>query len=121
MKRHAPPDTEQQPLPSGFGPETTAEQVVAGANLRGKVFVVTGGYAGIGLETTRVLTKAGATVVVGARDIDKAQAALSGMKNASVLRLDLADARSIDDFAREFIYRSRVGQVQAQDGREIDR
>jgi hypothetical protein len=62
---------EQKPLPSGFGPETTAEEVLVGRDLRRKVAIVTGGHAGIGLETTRVLSKAGATIVIGARDPKK--------------------------------------------------
>ncbi len=47
--------TEQKPLISGFGPRTTAEEALAGRDLRGKVAIVTGGHAGLGLETTRVL------------------------------------------------------------------
>jgi hypothetical protein len=53
--------TEQKPLPSGYGPRTTAEEALSGRDLRGKVAIVTGGHAGLGLETTRVLPNAGAT------------------------------------------------------------
>jgi NAD(P)-dependent dehydrogenase (short-subunit alcohol dehydrogenase family) len=100
--------TEQKPLPSGFGPETTAEEVLAGTELRGKVAVVTGGHAGIGLETTRVLSNAGATVVVGARDPKKAQVAVAKMKNVEVGRLDLANPNSIERFAHEFLDSNRA-------------
>ncbi|NJM26743.1 MAG: SDR family NAD(P)-dependent oxidoreductase [Bacteroidia bacterium] len=62
----------QRPLGSGFGATTTADEAMAGINLRGKVAIVTGGYAGIGLETVRTLVKAGAEVWVPARDIAKA-------------------------------------------------
>jgi NADP-dependent 3-hydroxy acid dehydrogenase YdfG len=65
--------TEQKPLQSGFGPRTTAEEALAGCDLRGKIVIVTGGHAGLGLETTRVLANTGATVVIGARDPKKAQ------------------------------------------------
>jgi hypothetical protein len=51
--------TEQKPLSSGFGARTTAEEALGGADLQGKVAIVTGGYAGLGLETTRVLSNAG--------------------------------------------------------------
>jgi NAD(P)-dependent dehydrogenase (short-subunit alcohol dehydrogenase family) len=100
--------TEQKPLPSGFGPETTTEEVVAGNDLRGKVAIVTGGHAGVGLETTRVLSKAGATVVIGARDPKKAQMAVAEMKNVEVSRLDLASPDSIDRFANEFLSSNRA-------------
>jgi hypothetical protein len=52
--------TEQRPLISGFGPRTTAEEALAGHDLPGKVAIVTGGHAGLGLETTRVLSNAAA-------------------------------------------------------------
>jgi hypothetical protein len=50
--------TLQTPLNSGFGPATTAAQVIAGRDLTGQIAIVTGGYAGIGLETVRALTSA---------------------------------------------------------------
>jgi len=37
-------DTEQKLLKSGFGPHTTAEEIVSGLDLTGKVIVVTGGH-----------------------------------------------------------------------------
>jgi hypothetical protein len=49
--------TEQKPLRSGLGPRTTAEEALAGRDLRGTVAIVTGGHAGLGLETTRVLSR----------------------------------------------------------------
>ena len=54
-----------------FGPETTAEEVVAGLDLSGKTIVVTGSSAGLGAETARVLAKAGAEVVMVARNAEK--------------------------------------------------
>lgn len=93
----------QKPLDSAFGSQTTAQEALDGRDLRGKVAIVTGGHGGIGLETTRVLSNAGATVIVGARDINKAQDKLSTMKNVGVIQLDLADPKSIDQFAAEFL------------------
>ena len=72
--------TEQKPLISGSGAKTTAEEALAGRDLRGKVAIVTGGHAGLGLETTRVLSNAGATVVIGSRDPKKAQMTVARMK-----------------------------------------
>jgi NADP-dependent 3-hydroxy acid dehydrogenase YdfG len=71
--------TTQVPIHSGFGPTTTARQVLEGIDLTGKVAIVTSGYSGIGLETTRVLSEAGATVIVPARSPDKARKALKAI------------------------------------------
>jgi NAD(P)-dependent dehydrogenase (short-subunit alcohol dehydrogenase family) len=95
--------TEQKPLGSGFGAQTTGEEALGGRDLRGKVALVTGGHSGIGLETTRVLSKAGAAVVVGARDVERARANLAKIGNAEVLPLDLASPSSIDSFADAFL------------------
>jgi NAD(P)-dependent dehydrogenase (short-subunit alcohol dehydrogenase family) len=69
---------------------------------------VTGGHAGLGLETTRVLSNAGAIVVIGARDPQKAQLAVAKMKNVAVGQLDLAIPSSIDRFANEFLNSNRA-------------
>jgi NAD(P)-dependent dehydrogenase (short-subunit alcohol dehydrogenase family) len=69
--------------------------------------VVTGGYAGVGLETTRVLSEAGATVVVPARTPDKARAALAGMDRVEVESLDLFIPETIDAFAGRFLASDR--------------
>jgi NAD(P)-dependent dehydrogenase (short-subunit alcohol dehydrogenase family) len=95
--------SKQAPIPSGFGPTTTTPEVLKGIDLTGKTAIVTGGYAGIGLETTRVLAEAGATVIVPARTPDKARQALSGIPRVEQSRMDLLDPASIDAFAREFL------------------
>jgi len=100
--------TEQKPLISGFGSRTTAEEALAGRDLRGKVAIVTGGHAGLGLETTRVLSNGGATVVIGSRDPKKAQAVVAKLKNVEVSQLDLASPSSIDRFANEFLNSNRA-------------
>src|SRR5437588_67334 len=101
-------DTEQKPLHTGFGPTTTAAEVVSGIDLKGKVAVVTGGSAGLGAETARVLSGAGAHVVVGARrDPKKAEKALAGVKRVELWPLDLADPGSIDRFAGAFVDSNR--------------
>jgi hypothetical protein len=52
----------QRAIGSGFNATSTANEVIKGINLKGKFAIVTGGNAGIGLETTKVLAAAGATV-----------------------------------------------------------
>jgi short chain dehydrogenase len=59
--------TPQQKIGSGFGARSTANDVLHGVDLSGKIAIVTGGYSGLGLETTRALARAGAHVVVPAR------------------------------------------------------
>jgi hypothetical protein len=86
----------QAPIHSGFGPTTTAREVLEGIDLTGKFAIVTGGYTGIGLETTRALAEAGATVIVPARTADKARQALSNISRVEQSRLDLLDPSSID-------------------------
>ncbi|MFM0302455.1 oxidoreductase [Paraburkholderia sediminicola] len=97
----------QTPLHSGFSSRSTAADVIAGVDLRGKVAIVTGGYSGIGLETTRVLAEAGATVIVPARTPDKAYEALHDIPRTEVAILDLLDPASIDAFADTFLSSGR--------------
>ena len=60
--------TPQAPIRSDFNASSTAGEVIRGHDLRGRTAIVTGGSAGIGLETTRALSSAGAQVIVPARD-----------------------------------------------------
>ena len=99
--------SKQAPIPSGFGPTTTARETIEGIDLRGKIAVVTGGYAGIGLETTRALAAVGATVIVPARNPDKARKALKAIPRVEQSSMDLLDPGSIDAFASEFLASGR--------------
>jgi NAD(P)-dependent dehydrogenase (short-subunit alcohol dehydrogenase family) len=58
-----------------FSAASTAEDVLAGIDLRGRRILVTGVSAGIGVETARVLAAHGAKVVGAVRNLEKAQAA----------------------------------------------
>ncbi|MFF9453359.1 SDR family NAD(P)-dependent oxidoreductase [Streptomyces flaveolus] len=87
--------SEQQPLGSPFSADTTAEDVVAGRDLSGRTAVVTGGYSGLGLETTRSLTAAGARVIVPARRPHVARTALQEVPGCEVISMDLADLDSV--------------------------
>ena len=73
-------DDRQHPVPSPFGARSTAAEVAAAADLKGKTVIVTGGYSGIGLETTRALVGASARVIVTIRSEGKAQAAVRQYK-----------------------------------------
>lgn len=97
----------QKPIGSGFNATSTAAAVIKGIDLNGKVAIVTGGNAGIGLETTRVLAAAGATVIVPARDTKKAEKNLQGVANVELASLDLIDPKSIDAFSQKFLASGR--------------
>ncbi|MBB3128472.1 NADP-dependent 3-hydroxy acid dehydrogenase YdfG [Paenibacillus rhizosphaerae] len=92
--------SEQKPVQSVFGPEITTQEVLAGQGLSGKV--ITGGHVGIGLDTTRALVGAGVNVIGGSRDFNKAQEVLAPLKNVELVRLDLTDPSSIDEFTAVF-------------------
>ncbi|HKR06180.1 MAG TPA: SDR family NAD(P)-dependent oxidoreductase [Bacteroidia bacterium] len=97
----------QKPIGSGFNASSTASDVIKGINLKGKIAIVTGGNAGIGLETTKTLTAAGATVIVPARNIDKAQKNLQGIANVELETMDIMNPQSIDLFAEKFLASGR--------------
>src|SRR4030095_2189301 len=99
--------TEQKPLKSGFGAKTTAREVLAGRDLTGKVAIVTGGYSGVGLETTRAQAEAGATVGVSARTHDKAPITLARTPRVELETLELMAPASIDAFAGRFLESGR--------------
>ena len=93
----------QKPISSGFNATSTASDVIKGIDLTGKIAIVTGGNAGIGLETTKVLAAAGASVIVPARDIEKAKKNLQGIANVELETMDLMNPESIEVFAEKFI------------------
>ncbi|MDH7460459.1 SDR family NAD(P)-dependent oxidoreductase [Chitinophagaceae bacterium 26-R-25] len=97
----------QQPIGSGFNAKSTTNDVIKGIDLTGKIAVVTGGNTGIGLETTRTLAAAGATVIVPARDTGKAKKNLDGIINVEIEAMDLMSPASIDAFANRFIASGR--------------
>lgn len=97
----------QQPLNSGFNATSTTSDVIKGIDLTGKIAIVTGGNTGIGLETTKTLASAGATVIVPARDIGKAKKNLQGIANVELEAMDLMDPASIDAFAQKFLLSGR--------------
>jgi NAD(P)-dependent dehydrogenase (short-subunit alcohol dehydrogenase family) len=97
----------QSPIGSGFDAASTTAEVIRGIDLTGKTAIVTGGYSGLGRETARTFVSAGAHVVVPARDVARARAALEGVP-VEVQPMDLLDPTSIDDFAKRFISKHGV-------------
>jgi NAD(P)-dependent dehydrogenase (short-subunit alcohol dehydrogenase family) len=99
--------TPQQPIGSGFGARSTAAEVLEGIELTDRLAIVTGGYSGLGLETVRALSGAGADVIVPARRPAHAAEVLAGMARVQVDELDLGDLDSVRAFARRVLERGR--------------
>lgn len=86
-----------------FDAQTTADEVLAGIDLTGRRFLVTGDASGIGLETARALAARGADVVGAVRDIARAEAATIVVREAAaqaggslvLITLDLASLQSV--------------------------
>jgi NAD(P)-dependent dehydrogenase (short-subunit alcohol dehydrogenase family) len=97
----------QIPIGSGFNAASTASEIIKGVDLSGKIAIVTGGNAGIGLETTKILAATGAVVIVPARDLEKAKKNLEGIPNVELEAMDLIDSGSIDAFADKFLASGR--------------
>jgi len=93
----------QKPVGSGFNAASTTSDVIKGVDLNGKIAIVTGGDGGLGLEITKTLSKAGATVIVPARDIEKAKLNLQGIANVEVEPMNLTEPASITLFAEKFL------------------
>ena len=90
-------------LANALGATSTTEDVLAGVSLHGKRILVTGVSAGIGVETARSLAAHGAQVVGAARDLAKAQAATTQVREDAaahggsfeLIALDLANLKSV--------------------------
>ena len=91
-----------------FDINSTAADVVAGIDLRGKRAIVTGGASGIGVETARALASAGADVTLAVRDLNaggRVAAEILGTSSrgsVDVRRLELTDLDSVDAFVAEW-------------------
>lgn len=85
---------------SSFDASSTADDVLAGLDLNGRLVVVTGCTSGIGFETMRALASRGAWVVGTSRSIERAsEACLQVEGRTSPLALDLSDLNSVVDCA----------------------
>ena len=95
----------QDRITSQFSATSTAAEVTAGIDLRGRRMIVTGGSSGIGIETARALASAGAAVTLGVRDTGAgsrvADEINSGLAREAVTAapLDLMDLESVRRFA----------------------
>ena len=89
----------QKPINSGFNSKSNAHEITKDVDLNGKIAIVTGGYSGIGLETTRELVSSGAEVIIPAKRSDVAIKNLEGIvSKENVIEMDLSDLNSVKNF-----------------------
>ena len=70
-------------------------------NLKGKVYLITGGNSGIGFEAAKMLGEAGASLIIAARNQEKGERAVAKLNETvsgkvHLVSLDLADRASIE-------------------------
>ena len=86
----------QKPLSSGFNAKSESSDVLKEIDLNGKIAVVTGGYSGIGLETTRALVAIGAKVIIPAKRTEVAVQNLEGIvSKENIVEMDLGNLNSV--------------------------
>ena len=96
-----------------LGFETTAMEVVEGINLKGKEIIITGASAGIGVETARALAKAGARIVIGARNLEKAEGVAKDIRestknpNVEVEKIEMGSIASVNEFVKRYLEKKR--------------
>ncbi|MDR2813424.1 MAG: SDR family NAD(P)-dependent oxidoreductase [Prevotellaceae bacterium] len=96
-------DEKQHPITTKWNHSTIAMDIMEGVDLRGKNAIVTGGYTGFGIETTKALVSAGAHVTVLARDVERAKSNLRKVENVEIEYFDLLIPESIDAVAEKFL------------------
>jgi NAD(P)-dependent dehydrogenase (short-subunit alcohol dehydrogenase family) len=100
---------------SHFGATSTTDDVISGISLAGKLAVVTGASSGLGVETARVLSAAGATVLLVARNQEQLQAVAADLRaqqptaELHAQSMDLADLDSVREAAAQIL--KRYGQI----------
>jgi NAD(P)-dependent dehydrogenase (short-subunit alcohol dehydrogenase family) len=104
--------------PNGPGDaRPTAEQIINDQELIGKltdkVILITGGTAGLGTESARVLQKTGAKVFITARTSDKGEKAIreimdvaSDFQPVEYVVMDLSSLESVREGAKDFLSRT---------------
>lgn len=76
--------TDSMPSSIFYAVDTTADQALQGIDLRNVNILVTGGSAGIGIETVRSLYLVGANVYATARDLKKGASVLSEIRESAL-------------------------------------
>ena len=77
--------------------------MLADIELAGKTAIVTGGYSGIGLETTRALAAKGTRVIVPVRSPEKAASALAEIAGEPMIQRVWRGARRAKSLQRVIV------------------
>jgi|TARA_X000000368_G_scaffold130332_1_gene102443 NAD(P)-dependent dehydrogenase (short-subunit alcohol dehydrogenase family) len=94
---------QQTPIKSGFQAKTNTDEITKGIDLIDKIAIVTGGYSGIGLETTRALVDIGARVIIPAKRTEVAVQNLEGIvSKENIVEMDLSNLNSVKKFTEDF-------------------
>lgn len=91
----APAPDSGAPRAETLGRRSTAADVTAGMDLRGRTIAITGASGGIGRELATVLTSRGARVLALCRSLPQAQEVASAVPRATPLACDLEDPASV--------------------------
>ena len=81
----------------------------------GRIIIVTGANSGLGYETTLILAKKGAKVIMACRNLSKANTAKTEIENKAptadleVMEIDLSSLNSVRNFAKE--YKSKFNRL----------
>jgi NAD(P)-dependent dehydrogenase (short-subunit alcohol dehydrogenase family) len=93
----------QKPINSGFSNKSEPKDILKNIDLHNKVAIVTGGYSGIGLETTKALVAAGANVIIPAKRPEIANQNLNGVvSEKNITKMDLGNLNSVKNFTNSF-------------------
>ena len=93
----------QKPINSGFSNQSEPKDILKNIDLHNKVVIVTGGYSGIGLETTKALVAVGANVIIPAKRPEIANQNLNGVvSETNIIKMDLGNLNSVKNFTNSF-------------------
>lgn len=101
-------------MAAAYQPTLGADEAAGDADLNGKTIVITGGSAGLGIETARVLAMHGAQIVSCVRDVPKGQRAVDEIRSLvpdaqiELAEVDLFDLDSVRKGAADIAARHPV-------------